>query len=77
MRKEHMLLVVIAVQAAAIVGLMFGEARQSAVAQIPDQGAQLQKLIDETKQVNTKLDRIVTILESGKLQVKVAEPEAK
>jgi cell division protein FtsB len=77
MRKEHMLLVVIAVQAAAIVGLMFGEARQAAVAQIPDQGAQLQKVIDETKQVNAKLDRIVTILESGKLQVKVAEPEAK
>ena len=77
MRKEHMLLVVIAVQAALIAGMMFGEARQSAVAQIPDQGAQLQKVIDETKQVNAKLDRIVTILESGKLQVKVAEPEAK
>ena len=57
MRKEHMLLVVIAVQAALIAGMMFGEARHSAMAQIPDQGAQLQQLVEQTKDINAKMDR--------------------
>lgn len=77
MVKQRTLMVVVLVQAALIVGLMFGEARQSAMAQIPDQGAQLQQLVDETKQVNAKLDRLIALLESGKLQVKTTAAEAK
>lgn len=49
---------------------------QSAHAQIPDQGAQLSQLIDETRSLNTKLDRIVSILEGGKLKVQVEEAKA-
>lgn len=44
---------------------------------IPDPGARQMQMIDELKQVNVKLDRLVTVLESGSLQVRVAEGDEK
>lgn len=43
---------------------------------VPDQGAQLQQIIDDTHAMNAKLERVVQVLEGGKLQVRVA-PEQK
>lgn len=49
---------------------------QMAVAQIPDQGAQLAALIEQTKSINAKMDRLVGVLEGGKLQVVVKKDDA-
>jgi len=44
---------------------------------IPDSGAQLQKLIDAVNDLNKKVDRIDTVLESGTLNVKVQDKSEK
>ena len=48
-----------------------------AQAQIADGGAQRNQMIEELKTMNGKLDRLVTVLESGKLQVRVDSADAK
>jgi hypothetical protein len=48
-----------------------------AEAQIVDPGAQRIQIIDELKKVNDKLDRLVSLLESGKLQVAAPDAEEK
>ena len=40
-----------------------------AMAQVPDGGSQRLQMIEEQRATNAKLDRIVALLESGKLQV--------
>jgi len=45
-------------------------------ADIPDPGAQRLAMVDELKQVNEKLERLVTLLESGGLKVKAESPDA-
>ena len=40
-------------------------------ADIPDPGARQMQMIDELKQLNSKLDRLVSVLEGGQLEVKV------
>lgn len=47
----------------------------SAQAQVMDSGGQRQQMIEELKSVNTKLDRLLTLLESGKLQVSTDTPD--
>ena len=73
MKSNRILYTVLAIQSALLGYLLLGSAERSAVAQVPDQGAQLQRLTEETKAVNAKLDRVITVLESGRLQVVVAE----
>lgn len=51
--------------------------QSTAMAQIPDQGAQLQQLIEESKALNAKMDRLITMLEGGKLKVTVEQHNAK
>lgn len=72
MSKDRVLFAVVAVQAVVIGYLALNPSQPAAMAQIPDQGAQLLQVIEQSKQTNAKLDRIIAILESGKLQVKVA-----
>jgi hypothetical protein len=40
-------------------------------AQVPDSGAQRMQMIEQQKATNDKLDKIISMLESGKLQVSV------
>jgi hypothetical protein len=78
MVTRNMLGLVAAVAGGAVFGLLMANQRPSAaVAQIPDQGAQLLQLIDETKSLNTKMDRLVQLLEGGKLEVRVKPEDAK
>ncbi len=66
------------VLAGLVLGFVISSQRpEVAVAQIPDQGAQLLKLIDESKALNAKMDRLLSLLESGKLTVQVSEPADK
>jgi hypothetical protein len=48
---------------------------QPAMAQISDPGAQRIEMIAQMKDTNEKLDKLVEILESGNLQVKVSMPD--
>lgn len=66
------------VQSAVLACLLLAPAQPAAVAQVPDQGAQLQELIQQNKSINAKMDRLLNLLESGKLQVHVvADKNAK
>jgi hypothetical protein len=47
----------------------------SASAQIPDAGAQRLEQLQELRALNAKMDRLIGILESGKLQVRSATPD--
>lgn len=44
-------------------------------ASIPDPGARQMQMVDELKELNTKFDRFLAVVESGKLQVNVVNPE--
>lgn len=48
-----------------------------AYAQIPDAGAQRREMVEELKTLNTKMDKLMQMLESGKVQVKATLPEEK
>ncbi|MFI5380233.1 MAG: hypothetical protein ACHRHE_13120 [Tepidisphaerales bacterium] len=48
-----------------------------AYAQIPDAGAQRREVIEELKSLNSKMDKLIETLESGKVQVKATLPEEK
>ena len=78
MVTRNMLGLVAAVAGGAVLGLLLASQRPSAaIAQIPDQGAQMLQLIDESKAINTKMDRLIALLEGGKLEVRVKSDEAK
>jgi hypothetical protein len=42
---------------------------------IPDTGAQQQEIISQLKSTNDKLDKLITLLGSGDLQVKLVKPD--
>jgi cell division protein FtsB len=44
-------------------------------AQIPDAGAQRNQIIEQLKETNQKLDRLISLLESGEVQVRVANSD--
>jgi hypothetical protein len=46
-----------------------------ASAQVPDAGSQRNQMIDQLKSINDKLDKLVTILQDGKLQVQTVSPD--
>jgi hypothetical protein len=46
-------------------------------ADIPDPGARQMQMVDELKQLNSKLGRLTDFLESGKLKVVVPDPDQK
>lgn len=48
-----------------------------AVAQSADPGMQRTAMVEEQKATNAKLDKLISILESGELQVKVVSPDEK
>ena len=72
----HRLLVVILVlQALVLLGQWTGGGAvlPAAQAQIPDSGAQRNRIIDELASLNQKADALLKLIDSGKIQVKVAE----
>ena len=71
MKTTKLLVAVVALQVLTVAGQWLGQPTvvSTASAQIPDAGAQRLQIIDELKSVNSKLDRLMGMLESGKLQV--------
>ncbi|MGD1277075.1 MAG: hypothetical protein ABR964_07620 [Tepidisphaeraceae bacterium] len=75
MRAQKLLLVVVVLQAAVLLNQWLGAPVSTARGQIPDAGAQQQQVIDQLKDSNQKLDQLIAILQSGKLQVQVCKPD--
>ena len=48
-----------------------------AYGQVADPGAQRLQMVDQLKELNGKMDKLIALLESGNLQVKVASPDEK
>ncbi len=68
--------IIVALQIATIIGQWAAvPGATPTMAQVPDAGAQQQQIIEQLKNVNEKLDQLVTLLGSGNLQVKLAKSD--
>ena len=74
MKTTRLLTVVIVLQGLILLGQWLGNPSyiQAAPAQIPDGGSQRNQMIDELKTLNGKMEKLIGILESGKLEVRVS-----
>ena len=84
MKTTRLLVVIIVLQAVMILGQWTGQARvSSATAQAEaapvasDPGTRQLAIIDELKELNSKMDKLIDIMGSGNLQVKVVPPDEK
>jgi hypothetical protein len=76
MNRVRFLLTIIVLQALVIAAQwMGGSGVRDAYGQIPDAGGQRAQMIDELKSLNSKMDKLMGILEGGKLQVRVVPPD--
>lgn len=76
MNNSRLLGVVIVLQGMILAGQWVGAPRlESAQAQITDPGRDRIQMLDELKQTNAKLDKMIDLLGSGQLQVKVIQPD--
>jgi hypothetical protein len=74
MKNAKLLTVVLVLQGVILAGQWLGAPAlvSPAQAQIPDAGGQRNDMIKELRSLNDKMDKLIGILESGKLEVKVA-----
>ena len=74
MKSTKLLVAIVGLQVLTVAGQWLGQPSvvSTASAQVPDAGAQRIEMIDQLKAMNAKLDRLVSLLESGKLQVQTA-----
>ena len=77
MRTQRMLAAILVLQGLTLAGQWFGDAARlpSASAQVTDPGRDRAQMLDEMRAVNAKLDKLVEILGSGDLQVRVVQPD--
>ena len=76
MKTNKLLAIVIALQSLVLIGQWTGSGYLTAAqAQVPDPANRQMQMIDELKGVNDKLDKLIGILQDGKLQVKVSNPD--
>jgi hypothetical protein len=82
MDTRKILSAILVLQVLTILNQWFGGPISTARAQIPDAGAQQLQIIDELKSnndllkgIDDKLDKMVTIFQSGKLQVVLSKPD--
>lgn len=71
--NARLMTVVLILQGVILLGQWLGTPRvlPTAQAQIPDAGSQRLHMIDELKTLNGKMDKLIGLLESGKLEVRV------
>jgi len=78
MRTNRLLAVVVVLQGLLLAGQWLGAPSVLPAAQAqPDPNRDRWLMIDELKSMNTKMDRLVGILEGGNLQVRTAPPDEK
>jgi hypothetical protein len=79
MNSNKLLVIIAGLQILTVAGQWLGQPSvlPTVQAQVPDAGAQRNQIIDELKGTNAKLDRLVTLLESGNVHVKTTAVEEK
>jgi len=80
MKTNRLLVAILVLQAFTLAGQWLGDGPRilpSAQAQAFNSAADRQDMIEQLKSVNSKLDRLVGVLESGNLQVKVVDADQK
>jgi hypothetical protein len=79
MKSSKLLAVIIALQSVILAGQWLGNPGYltSAQAQMSDPARDRQQTLDELKSVNAKLDKMITLLGSGDVQVRVIQPDEK
>ncbi|CAN5401081.1 hypothetical protein BH10PLA1_BH10PLA1_02620 [soil metagenome] len=78
MNTKRSLAIVIVLQTLTLLSMWVGvPAVSSSHAQVPDGGAQRAATLEELKSVNVKLDKLITVLTDGNLQVRVIQPDDK
>lgn len=75
MNHTRILAFVLVLQVIIILNQWLGGPLPVARAQIPDTGAQQYQVINELKATNEKLDKLIDILESGKVQIHIIKPD--
>ena len=76
MKTNKLLATVVVLQGLILIGQWTGGGYlPSAQAQVPDPANRQMQMIEELKGLNTKMDQVVSILQGGDLQVKVAKSE--
>lgn len=82
MATRRLLAAILVLQIVTILNQWFGGPISTAHAQIPDAGAQRLEIInelkasnDQLKDVDDKLDKLISIFQSGKLQVQLSKPD--
>ena len=76
MKTNKLLAGVLVLQGVILIGQWTGTGYlTSAQAQIPDPANRQMQMVDELKELNTKMDKLVGILEGGDLHVKVAKSD--
>lgn len=68
---------VLVLQGLILMSLWTGHSLPQAQAQIPDPGAQRERQLEELKSLNSKMDKLIELLSSGKVQVQVQSTEKK
>jgi hypothetical protein len=84
MKPHKLLAFVVVLQVITILNQWFGGPISTAHAQIPDAGAQRNQIIDQLstsndhlKSIDDKLDKMISLFESGKVQVQLSKPDDK
>lgn len=73
--QNRLLASILVLQVLILAGQWTGSSLPVAQAQVPDAGAQRITMIEELRASNAKLEKMVNILQSGKLQVQVVQPD--
>jgi hypothetical protein len=77
MKNQKLLVGALVVQSAMIIGLWYGPRASTARAEIPDSGGQLLQVNQALTATNQKLDHIIALFDSGKLQVHLVKDDDK
>lgn len=78
MQSSKLIVAVLVLQGLVLMGQWTGQGPLTpAHAQIPDAGAQRAHMLEELKNVNGKLDRLLQVLESGTVQVRPVSSDQK
>ena len=79
MKSTKLLTVVVVLQSLILLGQWLGtpSVLPTAQAQVPDAGGQRVQMIKELESLNAKTERLITMLESGKVTVRVSNKEEK
>lgn len=76
MNTTKLLVTVVVLQAMILLGQWTGSGPVTpAYGQIPDAGAQRSQMVDELRALNGKMDRLIGLLEGGKVQVSLPKPD--